>query len=54
VRNRIIFSLAFLGMIAGLVSAYVSGTQEKPLPPAFSPAPNPYVKGIYTTGIIES
>jgi multidrug efflux pump subunit AcrA (membrane-fusion protein) len=42
------------GMIAGLVSAYVSGTQEKPLPPAFSPAPNPYVKGIYTTGIIES
>jgi HlyD family secretion protein len=54
VRNRIIFSLAFLGMIAGLVSANVSGTQEKPLPPAFSPAPNPYVKGIYTTGIIES
>ncbi|MGE0826193.1 MAG: HlyD family secretion protein [Candidatus Binatia bacterium] len=53
-RNKVIFILALLGMIAGLVSAYVYGVQKKPQPPVFNPAPNPYAKGIYTNGIIES
>lgn len=53
-RNKVLFSLSFLGIVAGLVSAYVYGAQKKPLPPMFNPAPNPYAQGIYATGIIES
>uniref|UniRef100_A0A7C3Z0Z3 Biotin/lipoyl-binding protein n=1 Tax=Desulfobacca acetoxidans TaxID=60893 RepID=A0A7C3Z0Z3_9BACT len=53
-RNRILFALAILGLLGGLVSAYVCGIRKKPLPPAFTPAQNPYAKGIYATGIVES
>src|SRR5574337_1490392 len=53
-RNKIIFALSILGVLTGLVSAYLYGTHKKPLPPAFNPAPNPYAKGIYAEGIIES
>ncbi len=53
-RNRIIFILAIIGLLAGLVSAYIFGIEKKPLPPAFNPASNPYGKGIYANGIIES
>jgi HlyD family secretion protein len=54
VRNRIIFILSVAGIIAGLVSAYIYGIQKKPQPPVFNPAPNPYSKGIYANGVIES
>jgi HlyD family secretion protein len=54
VRNKILFALAIVGLAGGLVSAYVYGIREKPLPPAFNPAQNPYVKGVYANGIIES
>jgi HlyD family secretion protein len=54
VRNKIIFALAILGIAAGLVSAYIQGIEKKPLPPVFTPAPNPYAKGVYANGIIES
>jgi HlyD family secretion protein len=53
-RNKILFSLSIIGILAGLVSAYIYGMQKKPLPPVFSPASNPYAKGIYATGITES
>ncbi|HET6418985.1 MAG TPA: biotin/lipoyl-binding protein [Geobacteraceae bacterium] len=53
-RNRILFFLAIVGLIAGLVSAYIYGLEKKPQPPVFSPASNPYGKGIYANGIIES
>jgi HlyD family secretion protein len=53
-RNKIIFSLAILGLVAGLGLAYVYSLHKKPLPPAFSPASNPYAKGIYASGIVES
>lgn len=53
-RNRIIFILSIVGIIAGLVSAYIYGMQKKPQPPVFNPASNPYSKGIYSVGIIES
>jgi HlyD family secretion protein len=53
-RNKIIFFLSAIGILAGLVSAYIYGMQKKPQPPVFNPAPNPYAKGIYTNGIIES
>ena len=46
--------IALFGILAGLVSAYLSGQQKKPPPPVFNPAPNPYVQGVYSNGIIES
>lgn len=53
-RNKVLFALSIIGIIAGLVSAYIYGMQKKPQPPVFNPAANPYAKGIYTNGIIES
>ncbi|MGA9665712.1 MAG: biotin/lipoyl-binding protein [Gallionella sp.] len=53
-RNRLLFALAIIGILAGFASAYVFGIKTKPLPPAFTPASNPYEKGIYANGIIES
>ena len=53
-RNKIIVALAVVGLVLGLVSAYVYGVRKKALPPAFNPAQNPYVNGIFATGIVES
>ncbi len=53
-RNKVIFILAIIGLSAGLLSAYIFGIEKAPQPPAFSPASNPYGKGIYANGIIES
>lgn len=53
-RNKALFSLSVLGILAGLVGAYIYGIEAKPQPPVFSPASNPYGKGIYANGIIES
>jgi len=47
-------AIAAGGIIAGLAIAYLSGKQPQPQPPVFNPAPNPYAKGIYSNGIIES
>ena len=48
------FSLSVIGILVGLVSAYIYGIEKKPQPPVFNPASNPYSKGIYSVGIIES
>ena len=53
-RNKALFSLAVIGLLAGLMCAYIFGIEKKPQPPAFNPASNPYGKGIYSNGIIES
>jgi HlyD family secretion protein len=53
-RNRIIFSLAILGVVAGLVAAYIFGLQRKAQPPVFTPASSPYPTAIFANGIIES
>jgi HlyD family secretion protein len=52
--RKLLFALSFLGLLAGCVVAYVSGITQPPLPPAFSPATNPYSNGIYAEGMIES
>jgi HlyD family secretion protein len=54
VRNKVIFIFAIIGLLTGIVSAYIFGIEKKPQPPAFNPASNPYTKGIYANGIIES
>jgi HlyD family secretion protein len=53
-RNKILFLLAFLGAVIAFVTAYNLSQEKKALPPVFTPATNPYAKGIYSTGIIES
>lgn len=53
-RNAWLFALAAIGIMTGLVSAFIYGEQKPPQPPVFDPAPNPYAKGIYAQGIIES
>ncbi len=53
-RNKLLIAVAIIGILAGFISAYVYGLKSKPQPPAFNPASNPYAKGIYANGIIES
>ena len=53
-RNKIIFSLAVLGVVSGLVAAFIFGMQRKPQPPVFNPVTSPYVTSIFANGIIES
>lgn len=53
-KNKWLFALAFLGLVLGLVSAYYYGIKKRPQPPRFTPAENPYAKGVYANGIIES
>jgi HlyD family secretion protein len=53
-RSKMIFVVSGIGLVLALISAFISGQQPAPLPPAFNPAANPYAKGIYAQGIIES
>ncbi len=53
-RNKIIFALSIIGILAGLVSAYVFGIEKKAQPPVFAPVSSPYQSAIYSNGIIES
>jgi HlyD family secretion protein len=52
--NKLIFTLAVIGMLAGLVAAYVFGMQRKTPAPVFNPVSNPYESAIYANGMIES
>jgi len=52
--ERIIFVLAGAGLVIGILAAYLSSLQAPAQPPVFSPAANPYAKGIYANGIVES
>jgi len=52
--RKLIFSLSFIGLLAGGVTAYLSAIVQPPLPPAFSPPTNPYPQGIYAEGMVES
>jgi len=53
-RNKIIFSLSILGVLAAVVAAYFFGKERKAQPPVFKPVSNPYDSAIYANGIIES
>jgi HlyD family secretion protein len=52
--RKLLFAFSFIGLLAGGVVAYLSAITQPPLPPAFSPATNPYPAGIYAEGILES
>jgi HlyD family secretion protein len=53
-RNKIIFGISILGVIAGLIAAYVFGLQRASQPPVFKPVTSPYATSIFANGIIES
>ena len=53
-RNKILFIVSGCGLALALASAYIFSQQPKAQPPLFSPAANPYAKGIYSEGMIES
>ncbi len=52
--NRAIYILSAIGLILALVSAFVFSEEPSAQPPVFNPAANPYAKGIYANGIVES
>jgi HlyD family secretion protein len=52
--NRVIFIISALGLALALASAFIFGRQPGAQPPLFNPAANPYAKGIYANGIVES
>jgi HlyD family secretion protein len=53
-RSKAIFIVSGIGLAFALVSAFISSEQPAPQAPVFNPAANPYAKGIYANGIIES
>ncbi|MGA9801527.1 MAG: biotin/lipoyl-binding protein [Terriglobales bacterium] len=53
-KNKLIFILSIIGILAGTATAYFFSLQKPPLPPAFEPPSNPYASGIYAEGIVES
>jgi len=54
VGNKIIFAVAALGILAGLVAAYIFGMERKAQPPVFKPVSNPFESAIYANGMVES
>lgn len=53
-RTYIIFVLSVLGVLVALTSAYYATRKNVAQSPVFAPAADPYGKGIYAEGIIES
>lgn len=53
-RNKVIFIASAVGLLLALVSAFIFSEQPKAQPPLFKPAANPYARGIYSDGMIES
>ena len=53
-RNKIIFTLSIIGILAGLAGAYVFGQARLAQPPVFKPVSSPYESAIYANGIVES
>lgn len=54
IGNKIIFTAALLGILAGLVAAYIFGRERKAQPPVFKPVSNPFDSAIFANGMIES
>lgn len=53
-KSRYIFGLAVLGAVLAVGSAVFASLPRKAMPPAFTPASNPYDHGIFANGIVES
>jgi len=53
-RNKVLFALSFIGILAGTAAAYFFSLTTPPLTPVFNPVSDPYTSGIYAEGIVES
>lgn len=53
-RNKLLFIISGAGLLLAAVSAILFAQQPQALPPLFNPAADPYAKGIYSEGMIES
>ncbi|HUN73230.1 MAG TPA: biotin/lipoyl-binding protein [Steroidobacteraceae bacterium] len=53
-HNRVIFIGAGLGLTLALASAFIFSREPQSQPPVFNPTANPYPKGIYSEGMVES
>jgi HlyD family secretion protein len=53
-KHKLIFAVSLAGIVAGAATAIFFSIKTPALPPAFSPASNPYGSGIYAEGIVES
>ena len=53
-KNKWLFILSAVGLLAACYVAYFSTLTKGALPPVFSPPANPYPAGIYAEGIVES
>ena len=53
-KNRLVIGLAIAGVFLAITTAYYWGLRQNPLPPAFTPASNPFENGIYAEGIVEA
>ncbi|HYB91166.1 MAG TPA: efflux RND transporter periplasmic adaptor subunit [Candidatus Binataceae bacterium] len=53
-RLRIEILLAFIGLGAGMIGAYIYGLHVVAQAPAFNPPANPYAKGVYAEGMVEA
>jgi HlyD family secretion protein len=53
-RNRLIFMVSAVGLALAVGSAFLFSRTPTPQPPLFKPAANPYSKGIYSDGMVES
>ncbi|HEV2352256.1 MAG TPA: biotin/lipoyl-binding protein [Terriglobia bacterium] len=51
---KLLSVLALLGIFAGGVAAHLFSVVQSPQPPLFNPPTNPYARGIYAEGIVES
>jgi len=54
IGNKVVFTLALAGLLAGLVAAYVFGLARHAQPPVFAPVSNPFPSAIYANGMVES
>lgn len=53
-KNKLLYALSLVGLLAGSAAAYYFGITKPALPPVFNPPSDPYVSGIYAEGIVES
>jgi len=53
-RNKIILFLVVSGVLGALFSAYVYAVPAKPPGPVFAPPSDPFAKGVFANGIVES
>ncbi len=53
-RTKVIFIVSGVGVVLALLSAFLFSQQPRAQPPLFKPAANPYARGIYSNGVIES